>query len=476
MVRKETLLKTHEWLTSAGNGGILQVDAGDLFFSSSEVPETLKPQARIQSLGLARALKKTRMGVVVPGEKDFALGLEHYKKLIQESGAHAIAANLEVRAGRGKSSRWSAVLPASHRLILKVAGGKSVRITLVGLLGTELNLQDGIRATDPVAALNRLMPSLRKDADYVVALTHQGFDADQMLAQKVAGIDLIIGAHSQSFLQEPRQVGKTWIFQSSFRNQHVGMIRIATPGAAPEAILAELNAALDPPAGEPTEVRKIVEQNKKDIAQANLDSEKAISKAASLAAAEGMPKFQTFGKCAECHAAQFDFWRKTPHARAYEVLVKAGAHTNKECLACHSVGLADPEGYSELGQLAQWTQTQPSGSNPVASPSPTPDLAAWLADLRDARSVEKALEISRGAKKVHATVQCENCHLPVRDHPFGLESNPAKVAKNTCLGCHTPARAPTWYHAEAGGNGKLDDDKLQQNFAKMSCPRDETAQ
>lgn len=462
MIRKEALLKFNDWLSAAGPKSTLQVDSGDLFFSSSEIPETLRPQARIQSMGLARALKATSMDLVVPGEKDFALGIEHYRKLIREAGIHPLAANLEARTGGTRSKSWKKAFPATAIRNVKRVGGGNLRVAFVGLLGQDLQLPDGLRATDPALALKALMPLLRRGTDRVIALTHQGFDADLKLAESIPGLDLIIGAHSQSFLQQPRQVGKTWIYQSSFRNQHAGLIRLAARSGEPESKLVELNAALDPPPTESTPIRKILEQTKAEIARANLDSEKAITAAAHQAAAEGTPKFQTFTKCAECHSRQFDFWRKTPHARAYETLVKAGAQNNKECLSCHSVGLADPEGYSDLGQIVQWAQ-----------PKPQQELASWLEDLRDARSAEKALEISRGVKKVHATVQCENCHFPPRDHPFGLESNPPKVAKTTCLNCHTPTRAPSWYNAEAGGNGKLDDEKLQKNLEKMSCPRDE---
>ena len=226
MIRKEALLKFNEWLRAAGPAGTLQVDSGDLFFSSSEIPETLRPQARTQSMGLARALKATSMDLVVPGEKDFALGADHYRKLLKEAGIQAIAANLEVRVGGPKSRNWKKAFPATA--VRTIQAGKKLRIALVGLVGTDLNFPDGVRATDPVTALKSLMPLLKRGTDRVIALTHQGFDADLALAQKVSGIDLVIGAHSQSFLQQPRQVGKTWIYQSSFRNQHAGLIRLAS--------------------------------------------------------------------------------------------------------------------------------------------------------------------------------------------------------------------------------------------------------
>jgi Cytochrome c554 and c-prime len=428
------------------------MDAGDLFFPSSETPETLKEQSKIQARALARALKTTGLKVLVPGEKDFSIGVPFFKELLKLSGARGIAANLEWRPSR--KSSWRPLLQPSAQFNLSEKGQPKSRVAVLGLIGTSLNLPENLRASDPIAAARKWVRELKKNADVVIALTHQGLEEDRKLARAVPGFDHIIGGHTQSFLQKPVLEGRTQIHQSSFRNQHVGLITLMD-GAKSE--LVELGSDLDPGPEEASKVRVIVEEMRAAISEANLAARRGINDSSQTST-----RLQTFVQCAECHSKQFDFWRKTPHASAFEVLVHAKADTNKECLACHTVGLGSKMGYSEISELVEWQENE----KPM-------ELAPLLKQMRDARSVEGSLEVGRKARRIHASVQCENCHTAVGDHPFGMESKVLPVEQKTCLGCHTPARAPTWYNAEKGGNGELDLEKLKASFTKMACPRDE---
>jgi len=461
MIRKERLLES--LLEGRTRDQLLQLDSGDLFFSTQEIPDTLRGQTEIQALALARSLRITGLRAFVPGEKDFALGTAFFERLRTESGAKALAANLEKKTKSG----WKRWLDADHTFTLHSTGGRVHRVAVIGLIGAKIRLPKGLRATSPVPMLRQWISQNRKKADWLVALTHQGFDEDLQLARNIPGMDFIIGAHSQSYLQEPRVVEsggrRTSIHQCSFRNQAVGAIELKAP---PESRMLALEAALDPPADQPPgELQKLVAETRSRIAEANREQEKKISALVQAAQKEGIPKFQTFAKCADCHFKQFDFWRNTPHARAYEALVKAGQHQNLECLSCHSVGLNDPEGYSRLHQLVEWSPADPEDGKKKAAP---PALESWISELRGARPAA-ARELLRQASRVHATVQCENCHSAGRDHPFGLETRPKVVASESCLQCHTAERAPGWY-LTVDGRPKLDDSKVSANLKKMACP------
>ena len=73
---------------------------------------------------------------------------------------------------------------------------------------------------------------------------------------------------------------------------------------------------------------------------------------------------------------------------------------------------------------------------------------------------------TRQLSKVWGNVQCENCHQPAGDHPFGESPYPKQVGTETCLKCHTPARAPNWYDTQ----GKLSETKVQESRKKVGCP------
>ena len=59
-------------------------------------------------------------------------------------------------------------------------------------------------ALGTVVTANRLAARLkRRGCDLIVCLSHLGLNGDTDLARKSANIDLIIGGHSHSFLEEP---------------------------------------------------------------------------------------------------------------------------------------------------------------------------------------------------------------------------------------------------------------------------------
>ena len=80
----------------------------------------------------------------------------------------------------------------------------------------------------PIRTAQRLIPQLkdRYAPDVTIALTHIGFMRDQELAATVPGIDLIIGGHSHTVLEEGIRVGGTLIVQAGSRGSHVGFVEI----------------------------------------------------------------------------------------------------------------------------------------------------------------------------------------------------------------------------------------------------------
>jgi 5'-nucleotidase len=472
--RKAGLLK------SLADHELVQLDAGDLLFPSNSLPEVLKKQSYLQAEWVLKILDQFHHDAVVPGEKDFALGIDGFLKLIHGSQVHFIAANLEHQTGR---------LLLEPYLILKrkKPDGKTIKIAVLGLVGSDLDWPSGLKASDPIAAARKEVPSLRKKADYVIALTHEGYDADKKLAQSVPGIDMIIGGHTQSFIQNPTRTKSpgnsagTMIYQSSFRNQYVGLIDLGSFPAEDSYRLVGLDAAFDSPPDMPGPVDKSVTEFKLAIAKFNsLDDADQSSKSG-----DSKTQYQTFPRCAECHLKQFDFWRKTPHAIALAPLVKAGQDKNKECLLCHTVGLGDPHGFNNVNEMVEVRKKDDSSEF-----IPNDRFVDYLASLHDGKNLDSpargissdtksgtdkdtALSINRSLgliKHAWTPVQCENCHGPGGDHPMGSAVGTSKTVENTvCLSCHTQTRAPEWYLKD----GTPDLEKIKAKHAQIACPAGE---
>jgi hypothetical protein len=449
---------------------LLKLDAGDLLFASATVPETLAKQSELQAAYLLKALKLLKQDALVPGEKDFALGVATLKKLEKGSSVKFLAANLKRKKG-GKLFDGHALFKRSGEK------GKALNIGVIGIVGEDLAWPAELKVSSAISTARAEVQALRKKVDYLVVLTHQGYEKDLELAQAVKGIDLIIGGHTQSFLQKPVQVEKTWIYQSSFRNQYVGVIPLAKPFGVEGYQLIGLDAAYESSAEASNDVDQLVKEFKTALAKLNSEESSAQNSSAETAAGSAV-KFHTFPRCAECHFKQFDFWRKTSHVHAFQALLDKQQASNKECLSCHTVGLGDPSGFSDVNRLAEFHSlpaADGSSEAPAQAKPKHPDhkeLAGFLKSMEaageSAGDLAKLAKELRGYSKSWTPVQCENCHQPGGNHPFSGQYS-KKVETSACLKCHTAERAPEWYTP----SGQPDLEKIQAKRAKVACPAGE---
>lgn len=98
------------------------------------------------------------------------------------------------------------------------AGGVRVGLLALGYHNTHLTGSrkntESLRFTDGIEAARRVVPELRRRADLVVVVSHQGTKVDRLLAREVESIDLILAGHSHDLLAPPEKVGDTWIVQA----------------------------------------------------------------------------------------------------------------------------------------------------------------------------------------------------------------------------------------------------------------------
>lgn len=82
----------------------------------------------------------------------------------------------------------------------------------IGIIGLEADISTSvskltssrIQQLDPVEAVNRWSAVLREDehCDFVIVLSHQGYEEDQAIAASVRGVDLIIGGHTHTHVED----------------------------------------------------------------------------------------------------------------------------------------------------------------------------------------------------------------------------------------------------------------------------------
>jgi len=176
----------------------------------------------------------TQMGydAMAIGNHEFDRGLDGFADAAKKAGFPILAANY--------LARDTPMNPFLQDQIVKEFDG--FRIGIFGL-GIKLNgvvdpsLSGEVRSFDPVRTAERSVESLRNfyDCDYIICLSHLGYKQelggidDEMLARNVSGINLIIGGHTHTFMDEPVPVknpsgNTTWISQMGHSGIRLGRI------------------------------------------------------------------------------------------------------------------------------------------------------------------------------------------------------------------------------------------------------------
>ncbi len=89
---------------------------------------------------------------------------------------------------------------------------------------------EGFNSTDPAEAINRIIPELDPQTDLIVVLSHLGIEADRELAQKIKGVDIILGGHSHTRLDQPEKVNGILICQTGSHARYLGKLTLQVAG------------------------------------------------------------------------------------------------------------------------------------------------------------------------------------------------------------------------------------------------------
>jgi 5'-nucleotidase / UDP-sugar diphosphatase len=196
------------------------------------------------------------MGVdaMVAGNHEFDFGQEELRRRIAEFRFPVLGANVE---------GMKELIP--HR-IFKTGGISAAVIGVVTqdtLFITHPRNVAGLRFSSPEAALARHLPELRKKAEVVVLLSHIGHAADLALAEKVAGIDLIVGGHSHTRIMKPVRAGNTWIVQAWEHGKALGVLDLVVRNGKVRDVSGRLERIRPVPGREDAQIQALVEKHRR---------------------------------------------------------------------------------------------------------------------------------------------------------------------------------------------------------------------
>jgi 5'-nucleotidase len=224
---------------------VVLLDAGDIFQGT---PYFNKFRGVLEM----KTMAAMNYDVVTLGNHDFDIGMEAYKAAWSHASFQVVNANYEL------SSTPLADCVKPHT-ILKKGGFK------IGVFGVGVNLQglvpnvfwEGLSYQDPIAAAQAQADTLRKKGcDVVICLSHLGYEyktnqvSDKVLASSTNGIDLIIGGHTHTFLDEIQEIknnqGKSvFVNQVGYGGLTLGRIDIELDASDGNFALASSNQLLD---------------------------------------------------------------------------------------------------------------------------------------------------------------------------------------------------------------------------------------
>jgi 5'-nucleotidase/UDP-sugar diphosphatase len=229
----------------AGDGPVLILDAGDYSMGTAfaAASREIGGELRIMSL----------MGydATTFGNHEFDLGPDGLGKAISVASKAVqipvvLSSNTDFSANDATLTELRQLSRAGliRRYLVIERGG--IRFGLFGVLGKEAQIYTSggaVKFPDPIESAREMVKLLRETekVDVIIALSHGGVEKgkdgrfsggeDVRLPEAVAGIDIVIGGHSHTMLQEPIMVNdRTPVVQTGLEGKNLGELVISVDG------------------------------------------------------------------------------------------------------------------------------------------------------------------------------------------------------------------------------------------------------
>ncbi|HEA30819.1 MAG TPA: multifunctional 2',3'-cyclic-nucleotide 2'-phosphodiesterase/5'-nucleotidase/3'-nucleotidase [Leeuwenhoekiella sp.] len=171
---------------------VLLLDGGDTF-SDDLLSNITKGEVVI------KALNQMGYDLMALGNHDFDYGLDRTRELEQMANFPMRAANVVEVAT--KKPIFNEPYKIFERQGIRI-GVLPIAYRNTKLTGNPENMK-GIRFEKGLGTIQKYLPELDQKSDIVVVLSHEGMAVDKLMADKVEGVDIIVGAHSHDYIEPP---------------------------------------------------------------------------------------------------------------------------------------------------------------------------------------------------------------------------------------------------------------------------------
>jgi len=212
LLRIATLVRRIRAEVAAGGGYCIYLDAGDAE-DTSLLESSLSKGSAMDGLLRGAGCDYAALGNAIPGR----YGVQALAELAAQFGRPLLCANLFDSTGR--------LLEGLQPLVTETLG--DARLGMIGLTDPIKSYETfhKLLTGNPSTILPEQVKQARaQGAQTIVLLSHLGFNADRKVAEDIAGIDVIIGGHSHTKLDQPLSLNGTIIAQAGEFGQYLGRL------------------------------------------------------------------------------------------------------------------------------------------------------------------------------------------------------------------------------------------------------------
>jgi len=206
--------------------GRLRKEKPTLFLAAGDMIQGNNWANLSQGKSVIEVMNEINFDAMIVGNHEFDFGQKVLRERIEEAKFPVLCANVELDS----QTPWKPELLPLRPYVLKELNG--IKIAIIGITTEEMPMVThpknvtGLKFLSQAETAEKYVKELRNKVDLIVVLSHIGFHRDMVLAEKVKGIDIIVGGHSHTKVEQPALVGKTVIVQAWEHAKVLGVLDI----------------------------------------------------------------------------------------------------------------------------------------------------------------------------------------------------------------------------------------------------------
>jgi len=222
-------------IKAQSNGPVLVLDGGDFLMGSFFHMLAREKAFEIELLG------KMGYDAVTLGNHEFDLKPKGLAQILYAAQAHdnrpaILLANMVFSKESSEDDTLEQAFLEGHIKPYTIIEKEGINVGIFGLMGLDAAekspFSKPVSFSDPVAAAQKMVAILKDKADIIICLSHGGLNQDreksedELLAEQVDGIDVIISGHTHTKLEAPITINNTVIVQSWAYGKQMGHIQL----------------------------------------------------------------------------------------------------------------------------------------------------------------------------------------------------------------------------------------------------------